>query len=197
MRRPAAALVAVLAWLSWGGSAAAHPHVLVDVHALAEFKNGRIVSLFMGWKFDPVYSATLFQDFDKDKNGKLDPAEIREIEAQAFRETKDQGYFTYAKLDGKPVAWKDVSDFTVMGVKDSLLYAFRLHFPEPIDPRKGVLGVVTYEESFYIDMDFPNDKAVTLTGEGSQGCRATIAPDPASAIYGGIVIPKRAVVSCE
>ncbi|WP_239988748.1 DUF1007 family protein [Paramagnetospirillum kuznetsovii] len=193
MRLAALVLLFLLATLP----ARAHPHVLVDVHALVEFKDGKIVSLFMGWKFDPVYSSTLFKDFDKNKNGKLDAAEIRDIEANAFRDTKDQSYFTYGQVDGKPIQWKDATDFNVIGMKDSLLYAFRLSFPEPVDPRKHAVSVTTYEETFYIDMDFPNDKAATLNGEGSQGCKVTIAPDHGNTIFGGVVTPKRATVTCE
>jgi len=178
-------------------AAQAHPHVLVDVHTLVEFKDGKIVSLFMGWKFDPIFSASLFKDFDKNKNGKLDPAEIKDIEREAFRDTKAQGHFTYARVGDAPVTWKDATDFKVIGVKDSLLYAFRLSLPTPVDPRKVTFSFTTYEETFYIDMDFPDDKAVTLTGDGSQGCRATIAPDLGNTIFGGAVTPKRATISCE
>lgn len=192
-RRLVLALLAVLC----PAAALAHPHVMVDVHALVEFKNGKVVSLYMGWKFDPVFSSSLLKDFDANKDGRLDEAEVKALEAEAFRDTREQSHFTYAKVGDKPVKWPDATDFRVMAVKDSLLYAFRLGFPEPVDPRKVGLSLTTYEETFYIDMDFPNDKAVTLTGEGSQGCKAVIAPDPASAIYGGAVIPKRASVICE
>ena len=175
----------------------AHPHVMVDVHALVEFKDGKIVSLYMGWKFDPVFSASLFKDYDKNKNGKLDPDEIKEIEREAFRDTKEQSHFTFAKIGDKPVAWPDATDFKVMGVKDSLLYTFRLKLPEPVDPRQVAFSFTTYEETFYIDMDFPNDKAVALTGAGSETCRATIAPDLGNTIFGGAVTPKRATITCE
>ncbi|MBI3445919.1 MAG: DUF1007 family protein [Magnetospirillum sp.] len=175
----------------------AHPHVLNDVHALVEFKEGKIVSLYMGWKFDPIFSASLLKDFDKNKNNRLDPDEIRDIEREAFADTKDQGFFTYARIGDKPVTWKSATDFKVVGLKDSLMYAFRLNLPVPVDPRKDSFSFTTYEETFYIDMDFPTDNAVTLTGEGSAGCRATIAPDRGNTIFGGAVTPKRATITCE
>ncbi|CAA7617573.1 DUF1007 family protein [Magnetospirillum sp. SS-4] len=189
--------VLVLTALTAPTAAMAHPHVMVDVHALVEFKDGKAVSLFMGWTFDPVFSSSLLADFDADKNGRLDPGEVKALEAEAFRDTREQSHFTYARIGDTPVKWPDVTNFKVMAVKDSLLYAFRLNFPQPVDPRKAALSFTTYEETFYIDMDFPNDKAVSLTGEGSQGCKAVIAPDPASAIYGGAVIPKRATITCD
>lgn len=175
----------------------AHPHVLCDVHALVEFKDGKIVSLFMGWKFDPVFSATLLKDFDKNKNNRLDPDEITDIEREAFGDTRQQSYFTYAKIGDQPVIWPQASDFKLMAVKDSLLYAFRLKLPEPVDPRKQSFSFTTFEETFYIDMDFPDNKAATMTGDGSQTCRVTIAPDLGNTIFGGVVTPKRAIVTCE
>lgn len=179
------------------GTAQAHPHVLVDVHALVEFKDGKIVSLFMGWKFDPVFSASLLKDFDKNHDNCLDAEEMKTLEREAFRDTKPQGHFTYARIGAEPVTWPDATDFKVIGVKDTLMYAFRLPLPRPIDPRQEAFSFTTYEETFYIDMDFPNDKAVTLNGEGSAGCRATIAPDHGNTIFGGAVTPKRATITCE
>lgn len=178
------------------GPALAHPHVLVDVHALVEFKDGKIVSLFMGWKFDAVFSASLLQDFDKNKNNRLDPDEMKDLEREAFRDTKPQSHFTYARIDTEPVIWPDATDFKVIAVKDSLLYAFRLPLPRPVDPRKETLSFTTYEETFYIDMDFPTDNAVTINGDGAAGCKATIAPDHGNTIFGGAVTPKRATVTC-
>lgn len=178
-------------------AAQAHPHVLNDVHAVVEFKEGKIVSLFLGWKFDPVFSGSLLKDFDKNKDHRLDAAEVRDIEREAFRDTKDQGYFTYARVGDTAVEWREARDFNVVGLKDSLMYAFRLVLPRPIDPRKEAFSFTTYEETFYIDMDFPTDNAVTVTGEGSQGCRAKIAPDQGNTIFGGMVTPKRATVTCD
>ena len=179
------------------GAASAHPHVLNDVHALVEFKDGKIVSLYMGWKFDPVFSASLVKDFDKNKNNRLDPDEIKDIEREAFQDTKDQGYFTYARIGEAPVQWPTATDFKIVAVKDSLMYAFRLSLPRPVDPRKEAFSFTTYEETFYIDMDFPTDNAVTLNGEGSAGCKAIIAPDRGNTIFGGAVTPKRATIRCE
>ncbi|CAA7617764.1 ABC-type uncharacterized transport system (fragment) [Candidatus Terasakiella magnetica] len=190
-------LILALLFALLPATARAHPHVMVDVHALVEFKGGKVVSLFMGWKFDPVFSASMVKDFDKNRNGKLDPEEIKTIEAEAFRDTKDQSHFTYPRVNGLTIKWRDATDFKVIAVKDSLLYAFRLPLPEPMDPRQVVFAFTTYEETFYIDMDFPDDKAVTLTGDGAEKCRAVITPDHGNTIFGGAVTPKLATVVCE
>lgn len=186
----------ILALLLLPGPALAHPHVLVDVHALAEFKDGKIVSLFMGWKFDAVFSASLLKDFDKNGDKRLDADELKDLEREAFRDTKPQSHFTYARIGSEPVVWPDATDFKVIAVKDSLMYAFRLPLPRPVDPRREAFSFTTFEETFYIDMDFPSDNAVTLNGDGAAGCKAAIAPDHGNTIFGGAVTPKRATVTC-
>lgn len=187
----------LLALLLAPGAAGAHPHVLIDSHAVLIFEAGKVVALQMGWKFDPVYSSTLVQDYDADKNGSLSAAEIAALEKEAFQDTAKSSYFTYAQVAGKAVVWPRAEGFKVMTIKDSLVYAFRLRLPQPVDPRKQGFRVSTYEESYYIDIDFPNDGAVQLTGDGSAGCRARISPDLENKLYGGLVVPKKVEITCD
>ena len=174
----------------------AHPHVLIDSHLIFLFEAGKVAGIQMGWKFDPVYSSTLVQDFDADKSGSLSPAELSTIEKEAFRDTRQYQYFTHAQVDGRAVDWPEAANFQVLVHKDALLYAFRLNFPNPVDPRQSPLKVSTYEESFYIDIDIPNDAAVKLVGDGSQGCRAVIGQDKSNPLLGGIAFPKKVEISC-
>ena len=113
-------LTALALLLTAPGAALAHPHVLVDVHALVEFKDGRIVSLFMGWKFDPVFSASLLKDFDKNGDNRLDAGEMKTLENEAFRDTKEQAHFTYARIGDQAVVWKDATDFKVVGASGNV-----------------------------------------------------------------------------
>ena len=178
-------------------AARAHPHVLIDSHLIFLFEAGKIVGLQMGWKFDPIYSGSLVQDFDTDKNGALSPAEMTAIEKEAFQDTRQYQYFTFADVDGRKVEWPVASDFKVLVHKDALLYAFRLTLPQPVDPRKQKLKVSTFEESFYIDIDIPNPAAVKLIGDGSQGCRAEIGQDKGNPLLGGIAFPKKVDIHCD
>lgn len=175
----------------------AHPHVMIDAHAVAQFEHGKIVALLIGWKFDPIYSSSLVHDFDKDKNGALSAKEIAALENEAFSDTQPISYLTYAKLDGTPVEWPKATDFKVMTFKDSMVYSFRLAFPKPVDPRTQALKFSTYEDSFYIDIDFPDAGAVKLIGAGSENCRATMSPDPDNSIFGGAVVPKKVEITCD
>jgi ABC-type uncharacterized transport system substrate-binding protein len=177
-------------------AARAHPHVLIDAHVVLIFDKGRITALQMGWKFDPVYSSSIVQDFDKDKNGALSAKEIAAVEKEAFQDTVKQQYFTYASIDGQPVKWPKATDFKLLTVKDALVYAFRLSFPAPVDPRRQGLKISTYEESFYIDIDIPNEAAVKLTGDGAESCRATLSEDRDNPLLGGVAFPRKIEVTC-
>lgn len=194
MRRfPALALALLMA----PAAALAHPHVLIDSHVVVQFEGGRITALQMGWKFDPVYSSTLVQDYDSDRNASLSAEETGKMEAEAFQDTAQYSYFTYAKVDGKPLSWPQASSFKPIAYKDSLVYSFRLALPNPVDPRKQAFSLSTYEETFYIDIDFPNDAAVQLIGDGSAGCRAKISPDLENKLLGGAVVPKKVEITCD
>lgn len=176
--------------------AQAHPHVLIDAHVVVVFDKGQIHTLQMGWKFDPVYSGSLVGDFDQDKSGTLSAKEITSIEREAFQDTRPLRYLTHAKIDGQIVEWPKATDFQVMVHKDSLVYAFKLVLPSPVDPRKRAFQVSAYEEGFYIDVDIPNESAVKLVGSGSEGCAATISEDRDTPLLGGAAYPKKVVVRC-
>ena len=176
--------------------ALAHPHVLIDSHIVVQFEAGKIIALQMGWKFDAVYSGSLLQDFDKNKDGKLSAKELAAMEKDAFQDTAQYSYFTYAQVDRKPLTWPKAEGFQVIAQKDGLIYAFRLRLPEPVDPRKQDFRLSTYEETYYIDIDFPNDTAVWLIGDGAEGCRATMSPDLENTLLGGVVTPKKVEIAC-
>lgn len=190
-------VVLALLLLALPSAARAHPHVLIDSHLIFLFERGKVVALQMGWKFDPAYSSALVLDFDADKDGKLSPPEIAAIEAEAFQDTRQYQYFTYAQVDGKAVQWPRAGEFKVLTHKDALLYAFRLTLPQPVDPRRQTLKVSAYEETFYIDVDIPNDAAVKLVGDGAEGCKAHIGHDRTNPLLGGVAFPKMVEIDCR
>ncbi|MBI5164933.1 MAG: DUF1007 family protein [Magnetospirillum sp.] len=183
--------------LAWPGMALAHPHILIDAHAVIEFNEGRIVGLRMAWKFDSAYSSSLVEDFDTDKDKRFSPAETKALETGAFQDSRNQGYFTVAAVDGKPVTWPAASDFQIAVAGNALIYTFRLALPQPVDPRRQAFKLSTFEESFYVDVDFRNDAAIALTGDGAERCRFTRGPDHANAVWGGALLPTKVEVTCK
>lgn len=191
------AVAAALALMLAPGAALSHPHVLIDSHVIVQFEGGRIAALQMGWKFDPVYSGSLAQDYDADKNGALSATERDTLEQEAFQDTAQYSYLTHAQVDGKPVTWPKADNFKPMVFKESMVYSFRLKLPQPVDPRRQAFRLSTYEESYYIDIDFPNEAAIQLIGDGAAGCRASLSPDPENKLFGGIIVPNKVEITCD
>ena len=82
-KRLAALLVGTLALMA-AGSAGAHPHVWVDAKATLIFQKGKITAIRMHWTFDPLFTTLVMSEHDKDKNKTFSPAEVDDLEKNAF-----------------------------------------------------------------------------------------------------------------
>lgn len=103
----------------------AHPHVFIDtkVHVLPE-------KIVIVWSFDEMTSAMLMDDYDKNKNKKLDPDEIAFMEKDHFRTLEPYSYFTHMS-DGKDeFNLKRIIEFTAAFENKKLLYTFAIPKPK-------------------------------------------------------------------
>src|SRR5687768_5302191 len=87
-RGAAFVLIALAAFLS-AGAAEAHPHIWIRGKATLQFEQGKVVALAHEWTFDDFFSNALIQDFDKNKDKKLDADEIKAMHDNAFVSLKD------------------------------------------------------------------------------------------------------------
>jgi len=195
MRTLLRALTAVFA-LVCARPAGAHPHVWIDTTASFVIAKGAVTGVRMEWKFDEFFSATLFDDFDKNHNRRFEPAEVAALEKGAFSNTAQQNYFTFVKADGKAVELRKPKDFTVRVEGDKVIYSFLLPFARPLDPRQAVLTVTTYEDTYYIDVAPAPRDPVRFEGDTSLSCKGVVAEDPNSTIYFGSVHPLMITLHC-
>src|SRR6476620_12694604 len=102
MRRPGrcamrgvriAALAGTLAAVA-STSAVAHPHVFVDYAVTLVLVGERLTGVRLTWTFDDLFSGFILQEFDRDRNGTLSTAEIRQIEEKHFAEFRRAQFFT-------------------------------------------------------------------------------------------------------
>lgn len=196
-RRPIARLFAglvVLATaLAGAGTAHAHPHVFIEVTAGIVVKDQSVTAVKIQWTFDELFSNTLIQDFDKDKDKKFDAAEIADLKQNAFRSLKDFGYLTWIKIDGKPVKVEPemIAEFSAAQNKAMVVYSFTVALKEPADVRK--FQVSLYDETFYIEVNMAKRNAVRVEGAA---CKTTVDDDVGNPIFYGLVIPKRITLAC-
>lgn len=109
----------------------AHPHVFIDAKIQPRFslQNAELLGITVEWHFDPIYSAQMIADFDKDRSRDLSPAEVEEIRTTAFLHLKEFNYFFNFHSRRNASAQIPIAaprDFTARIVKQSLVYQFYL-----------------------------------------------------------------------
>lgn len=73
----------------------AHPHIFVDAKAELLFGKDGFVGIRNHWIFDEMYSTAMLAGIDIDKNGKLDPAEVRNVWSEIIQPMRRFGYFNH------------------------------------------------------------------------------------------------------
>ena len=103
----------------------AHPHVFIEtkVDVLPE-------KIILTWSFDEMSSAMLMDDYDKNKNKKLDPNEVAFMEKDHFRTLEPYSYFIHMS-DGKDeFDLKRVGEFSASFDAKKLIYTFAIPKPK-------------------------------------------------------------------
>jgi ABC-type uncharacterized transport system substrate-binding protein len=199
-QRIALRLLPVMAVLSvaagFSGPSQAHPHVFIDGITDVVFENGKIVGIRQRWTFDDVFSLLMIEDFDKNKNGRFDKAEIEALRKGAFDAVREFGYFTHIRLDDRKIAVNRVSEFSASLANGRISYSFMVPFAEPVDPKTTKVDLGTYDDTFYVSVTSDAIDPVRLSGAGSSGCHFKMYEDVENPIYFGMVVPKRAKILC-
>jgi len=202
MRRSGLAAIAALAGLGLAGGLAApaqaHPHVWIDNTATFVFAQGKIATIRLRWEFDEIFSASLISQFDKNKDKKLDAAEIKELEKGAFSNLANYGYFTYVTVDDKPVPTVRVTGFTARIEKDKLVYEFAVPLDQPVDPLAQAFSFAVYDLEYFVELDMGGRERDGARYEGNAGlaCKATVGENPSKRIYSGQVAPPEMRLRC-
>jgi tRNA threonylcarbamoyladenosine biosynthesis protein TsaE len=134
---------------AWPSSASAHPHVFIDCGVGLLFSGDRIDGIRLSWTFDDLFSGFILQEFDRDRNGTLSPAEVRQIEAKHLAEFRRVRFFTMVSLNGKEIDPGPARDFTATVVKGIVTYQFTLSLVAPL-ASTTTIEVVPDDPSYYI-----------------------------------------------
>ena len=194
MRTTGAGVVALGLW-TVAGSAAAHPHVWIDVTAELTVADGRLAEITVEWTLDLMLSAVLIHDFDRDRDGRLDTAEQQVMAEHAFADVADYGFFTHLRADGALVGLHRFGDFAARIEDDQVVYRFLLAPTEPVSPVSQAVALAFYDESFYIEMTVADD-AFVLAGASAGQCGIAVGPDAEHPIFFGLVLPTKADLTC-
>ena len=133
----------------WPSGATAHPHVFIDCGVGLLFSGDRIDGLRLTWTFDDLFSGFIVQEFDRDRNGSLSPAEVHQIEVTHLAEFRRVKFFTVVTVNGQDVTPGPVRDFTAAVAKGLVTYQFTLPLGAPLASTRAV-EVVVDDPSYYI-----------------------------------------------
>ena len=81
--RPWALVVALTVSLA-AAEARANPDVWVEATIIVAFDDQRVSGLEFSWIFDDFYSARTVQTYDLDRDGALNPLEVKNLRAETF-----------------------------------------------------------------------------------------------------------------
>jgi ABC-type uncharacterized transport system substrate-binding protein len=156
----------------------AHPHMFIDSKVTFQFNENGLEGYWVAWWFDGGFTAMILTDYDIDKNGSFSPAEVREIEAGAFSNLENYGYFMFITVDGVSVPAATPVNFNAYLDGKRLVYEFfvPLSVPGPYDWTAVKLAI--YDETFFCDIAFIETQPVTSRGYYSFEVASEIAPDP-------------------
>ncbi|AFL69421.1 ABC-type uncharacterized transport system, periplasmic component [Sulfurospirillum barnesii SES-3] len=103
----------------------AHPHVFLDTYVEVLPDKIRV-----NWVFDEMSSAMLMEDYDKNRDKKLDANEVAFMEKDHFKALEPYSYFMHI-FDGKNESdIHETNEFSALFEKRKLIYAFSIAKPK-------------------------------------------------------------------
>ena len=100
-------ILSIPALTSWS-----HPHIFLYSTVKVVFDEKGLAGVQVNWVFDEMFSSMMILDFDKNRNGRFEPAEIESLKKGAFDNLRQFDYFMHIKISGKSFKVKYVTDFS-------------------------------------------------------------------------------------
>lgn len=168
-------VAALAALLFAGGAALAHPHVWVKMTSAVVYgPDGAITGVRHAWTFDDMYSAFAVQGLDQKKKGEFTPQELEPLAKVNVESLKEYDFFTYAKANGKDVAFVDPTEYRLeFDTKESML---TLHFVLPLKAplKTKALALEVFDPSYFVDFALAEKDPVSLE-KAPAGCAISLA----------------------
>ena len=144
-------LIASLAFCSFAN---AHPHAWIDVQTKLIFDDRQqLTAIQERWIFDEYYTYFALQDFDPNKNKKLDHEELVLLGTDNLKNLKDYHYYTSIDAAGQKLAFKAPEAIDSKLVQNNRIQLdFTLPLTAAIDPVRQAVSYRIYDPSYYIEM---------------------------------------------
>ena len=174
-------MAAMMACLS-GSKTIAHPHVWIDMQSSVVFTDdGLIKGVDVEWTFDDAYTQMALDGLDVDGDGLYSQDELAPLTKENIESLKDYEYFTVMRANGEQQKIGEVTDAGQIWSNNKLTLHFQVPLERPIDPKKEEFMLKVYDPEFFIDLEYPADDAVDVTGKIPPSCKLVVKPVPTDA----------------
>jgi ABC-type uncharacterized transport system substrate-binding protein len=174
-------MAAMMACLTASG-AQAHPHVWIDMQSSVVFTDdGLIKGVDVEWTFDDAYAQMALDGLDVDGDGLYSQDELAPLTKENIESLKEYDYFTVMRGNGEPLKIGTVTDAGQIYSNNKLTLHFQVPLVKPVDPKKEEFMLKVYDPEFFIDLEYPADDAVDVTGKIPQSCKLVVKPVPTDA----------------
>ena len=165
-----ALIAAAAAALSLADPASAHPHVWVTMKSAVVYApDGTVVGVRHAWTFDDMFSTFATQGLESKKKGEFTREELQPLAKVNVESLKEYDFFTFAKANGKDVAFVDPKDYRLeFDPKEKVLI---LHFVLPLKTpvKSKTLLLEVFDPSYFVDFALAEKDPVSLE-KAPAGC---------------------------
>ena len=169
--------------------AQAHPHIFIVQRVTVVFDEMGLAGIRVRWKFDDMFAGMIAEDFDLNRNGRLDPEEVIAVHADAFAYIAAYSYFTFITIDNQPFEVSAITDFDAVLENGGLFYEFFIPCRVPAAKHLRAVSVASYDPSYYTALFFAEKSPVTLMGADGHEVHTAIRQDPDTKIYYDMIHP--------
>ena len=169
------ALALALTPLLAATEARANPDVWVETTITVAFDDQRVGGLDFSWAFDDFYSAHTIQTYDLDRDGTLNPLEVRNLRSETFDPLSPADYFVHIWSGEEQYDGIDVDRFAARIEQARLVYEFTVGVTPPLDPKAKPVSVSLFDRENFVDFSFSDSPFLLVSGEMAPGCKFRIA----------------------
>jgi ABC-type uncharacterized transport system substrate-binding protein len=121
-----------------------HAHIFIDYKLHACVSDNGLDGVFVNWTFDRMYTEFLQEEYDKNKDGKFDKSEQKNVFLNSFKECKSTHYFAVVEVDGNNYSIPEPTDFSTRILKDEGCISYTFYLPLKIKAEKKQKSIKIY-----------------------------------------------------
>ena len=155
--------------------ARANPDVWVEATIAVAFDDQRVSGLEFSWNFDDFYSAHTIQTYDLDRDGSLNPLEVKNLRAETFDPLSPADYFVHIWSGEEQHEGREADRFSARIEETKLIYEFSVALTPPLDPKEAPVTVSLFDRDNVVDFSFSDSAFLLVSGEMTPGCSFRVA----------------------